>query len=249
MNRLFLLLCSLALCSSAVLAEALRIGVAPDRPPLAFYDGERIVGVEADSAKALGEIVGRPVQWVPMPFDALLGALQAGRIDIIMSGMSVTPEREQQVEFIDPYLKAGQMAIMRIDSVARFGQPWSVYRDGVRVGVEAGTAGETWANTELPDAQLTPFADVSAGLAALRAGAIDLFVHDAPTSWLLATSDDYADLISQYHFLTDEQLAWAVRRDAPALAAELNRALATMRGNGTLEYIIDRWIPVTVEVP
>jgi polar amino acid transport system substrate-binding protein len=249
MKRLLMLLCSLALCGAAAYADPLRVGVAPDRPPLAYYDGERIVGVEADSARALGEIIGRPAQLLAMPFDALLEALQAGRIDIIMSGMSYTPERAQQVTFLDPYLQAGQMAIMRIDSVARFGQPWSVFREDTRVGVEAATTGEDWARAELTAAQITPFKDVAAGLAALRAGSIDLFVHDAPTSWLLATSDDYPDLISQYHFLTEEQLAWAVRSDAPALAAELNRALATMRANGTLEYIIDRWIPVTVEVP
>ena len=249
MNRILLLLCSFVLCVSGAHAQALRVGVAPDRPPLAFYDGERIVGVEADSARALGEIVGRPAEMVPMPFDELLDALEAGRVDIIMSGMSITGERAQRVIFLDSYLQAGQMAIMRVDSVARFGQPWSVYREGIRVGVEASTTGEAWAQSDLPDAQITPFADVAAGFAALRAGAIDLFVHDAPTSWLLATSDDYADLISQYHFLTEEDLAWAVLPSQPALAAELNRALATMHNNGTLDYIIDRWIPVTVEVP
>jgi polar amino acid transport system substrate-binding protein len=73
-------------------------------------------------------------------------------------------------------------------------------------------------------------------------------VHDAPTSWQLATTSDNDDLISLYSPLTEEMLAWAVRNGDGALAAELNRALGLMKSNGTLRYILNRHIPVTVEV-
>jgi len=73
-------------------------------------------------------------------------------------------------------------------------------------------------------------------------------VHDAPTSWQLATTGENRDLISLYTPLTNEQLAWAVRKDDQRLADSLNAALRTMKGNGSLRYILNRWIPVTVEV-
>ena len=82
----------------------------------------------------------------------------------------------------------------------------------------------------------------------MRNDVIDLYVHDAPTSWQLANGMENEDLISLYSPLTEEMLAWAVAKDNDALAAELNRALALMQANGTLQYILNRWIPVTVEV-
>lgn len=249
MIRLLLLSVLLAIAAAPALAQTLRVGLAPEQPPLVFRDGERIVGLEADNARAVGEITGRRVELVALAASELLPALEQGRIDVIMSGLSVTPERAARVQFLQPYLQAGQMAIMQINRVSRFGQPWAIYREGIRVGVISGSAGAEFARRELTDATVLPFAAVPAAMLALGAGEIDLLLHDAATSWLLATSDEYTDFISQNHLLTEEPLAWAVRRDDPALAAELTRALSMMRGNGTLDYIIDRWIPVGVEPP
>lgn len=247
MIRLLVMSFLLAAAVAPASAQNLRVGLAPEQPPLVFKDGERIVGLEADNARAVGEITGRRVELVPLASSELLPALEQGRIDVIMSGMSVTPERAARVRFVEPYLEAGQMAILQIDQVSRLGQPWAIYREDIRVAVVAGSSGEEFARRDLGDATVIPFAGLPAAMDALRAGEIDLLLHDAATSWQLATSDDYSDLISQNHLLTEEPLAWAVGRDDAALAAELTRALMTMRRNGTLDYIIDRWIPVRAE--
>jgi ABC-type amino acid transport substrate-binding protein len=137
---------------------------------------------------------------------------------------------------------------MSTDKVAQFSTPWSVYREGVRIGVEPGTTGAAFAENKLTEAQVSFYADPPSAFAALRSDEIDLYIHDAPTSWLLATTSDNRDLISQYKALTEEQLAWAVRKDDERLAQLLNAALRTLKGNGTLRYILNRWIPVTIEV-
>ncbi len=242
-----LVLSFLLTATACVQAQTLRVGLAPEQPPLVFRDGERIVGLEADNARAVGEIIGRRVELVPLAATELLPALEQGRVDVIMSGLSVTPERAARVEFVEPYLQAGQMAIMQINRVSRFGQPWAIYSEAIRVGVVVGSRGEAFARRDLTDAVVLPYPGVYQAITALRAGEVDLLVHDPATSWMLATSDDYTDLISQNHLLTEEPLAWAVRREDPALAAELARALSMMRSNGTLDYIIDRWIPVRSE--
>ena len=230
------------------LADGLRVAVSPDYPPLAYKQEGRIVGIEADNARAVSEIIGQKMTLVEMPFEKLLPSLQSGEVDVIMSGFSVTQERSEQVMFTDAYMRMGQMAIMHKDKVGQFAQPWSIYREGVRVGVEAGTTGDAFAQKELKDAEIKYFADAAAAFTGLRQGEIDLYIHDAPTSWQLATSTENSDLISLYSPLTDEMLAWAVRKDDVGLAGELNSALATMKANGTLRYILNRWIPVTVEV-
>jgi polar amino acid transport system substrate-binding protein len=246
-RRLFLTLL-LSVCASAVAAQTLRIGVSPDYPPLAYLAEGRVVGIEADNARAVSEIIGQPMKMVQMPFKELIPALEAGRIDVIMSGMSVTDERAGRVTFIDPYMQMGQMAIMHRDKVAQFAQPWAVYREGVRIGVEPGTTGARFAADELKDARVSFYENAEAAFQGLRRDEIDLYIHDAPTSWQLATTSENEDIISLYSPLTDEMLAWAVRQGDDGLAEELNRALRLMKGNGTLRYILNRHIPVTVEV-
>ena len=137
---------------------------------------------------------------------------------------------------------------MHKSKLGRFSQPWSVYREGIRVGVKSGSTGAAFADRELKDAVVRQYENTEQAFNALRGDEIDLYVHDAPTSWELANGMENDDLISLYAPLTEEMLAWAVRKDDDALAADLNRALQLMQGNGTLQYILNRWIPVTVEV-
>lgn len=244
----FLLPILLSLCSAGTAAAGLKVGVSADYPPMAFKQEGRILGIEPDNARAISAIIGQEMTLVDMPFARLIPALLSGDIDVIMSGMSITSERSKQILFTDSYMGVGQMAIMSTDKVARFSQPWSLYSEGVRVGVERGTTGADYVAAELKEAKVTYFRDSDAAFIGLRNDEIDLYIHDAPTSWQLATSPDNRDLISLYKPLTREELAWAVRLDDERLAARLNDALQTLKRKGTLGYIFNRWIPVTVEV-
>ena len=242
--------CLLLLCfsASALSADAIRVGLSADYPPVHYRHEDRLVGIEPDNAVAVGKILGREIELVVLDFEALIPALTSGKIDVIMSGLSVTAKRSEQVMFADPYLRVGQMAIMHQDKIARFAQPWAIYNEGIRIGVEPGTTGEAYVLRDLKDAEISHFANPEAAFEALRADKIDLYVHDAPTSWQLANSGENDDLISLYRPLTEEQLAWAVRLGRHELLQELNKSLRIMRSSGTLSYILNRWIPVQIEV-
>lgn len=248
MSRRFLVFALLLLAPLTALADTLRVGMSVDYPPLAYKQEGRIVGIEADSALAVSKLLGRELKLVELDFEDLIPALQEGRIDVIMSGMSVTPKRSEQVVFAEPYMNIGQMAITVTRKAGRFAQTWAIYQDDVKVGVEPGTTGAAFAEEELPDAAVVYFATPDDAFAGLRKDQVDIYIHDAPTSWQLATQGDNADLISLYHPLTEEQLAWAVSRENGALIVDINRALAKLKSNGTLAYIMNRWIPVRVEV-
>ena len=248
MSRKLLLFVLILLAPFPALADKLRVGMSVDYPPLAYKQEGRIVGIEADSALAVAKLLGRDLVIEELPFEALIPALQEGRIDVIMSGMSITPERSEQVVFAEPYLNIGQMAITVTRKAGRFAKSWAIYQAGVRVGVELGTTGAGFARTELPEAVIVEYANPEAAFKGLRADAIDVYIHDAPTSWQLATQSDNADLISLYQPLTDEQLGWAVAKNSVRLLVDINRALAQLKSNGTLAYIMNRWIPVRVEV-
>ena len=248
MTRRFLLFLLLVAVPHTVLGATLRVGMSPDYPPLTYKQEGRIVGLEADNARAVAELLGMKLELVELPFAGLIPALEEGRIDVIMSGFSVTADRAERVAFVDPYLEIGQMLITLTEKASAFVQPWAIYREDLRVGVEPGTTGAAYAAEELTEAVIVEYPDPTAAFNGLRSGTIDVYIHDAPTSWRLATTSDNDDLISLYQPLTQEQLAWAVAKTNGGLRARLNRALSELRANGTLAYIFNRWIPVTVEV-
>jgi len=252
------LLLSLLLLLSAQFAHAadpgvpptLRIGTTGAYQPLTFKAGNKLQGMEIDLGKAVGDTLRIKTRFIELPREQLIAALEDGRIDVIMSGMSVTDQRARQVLFTRPYMKIGQMALIRNEDLLRWSRPESLYRPGARVGVTANTTGAAFAKNELPDAVITRFDSTDAGVDALVAGKIDIFIHDAPTIWRLTanTATRKAGLMGLYRPLTDEYLAWAVKKQNTGLANALNGALDILKQNGTLNLITGRWIPVQVKV-
>jgi polar amino acid transport system substrate-binding protein len=226
----------------------LRVGVAPSYPPVAFKRGAEIVGVEVDLARGLGRDLVRSVQFVELPWERLIPALHQGHIDIIMSGMSITTYRQAHVSFVDPYMQTSQMAIIRVEDTVRFGRPEALYNTAGRVGFMTGTTGELFARARLPDAKLKPFTDVDGGIRALRSGQIDFFVHDAPTVWRLTADPSERELIGLHWPLTQEHVAWAVRKSDVALRRQLNAIVARWKKEGRLETILNRWIGLRIEI-
>lgn len=229
--------------------NAVVVGVSPDYPPVIFESDGEIVGIEADLAHLVGDTLDRPIVFKRYPFPGLIEALERGDVDVIMSGLSITPERSQRVRFTRPYLQVGQLALIRSSDIARFGRIQVIRRRGVRVGYVHGTTGEQFVALELTQSQSFSFEDIDAGVRSLRAGRIDYFVHDAPTIWRLAGDPTNRDLQGLYHPLTEEQLAWAVRPGNESLLALLDSALADWQRKGLIEPIVDRWIPLRVTIP
>jgi ABC-type amino acid transport substrate-binding protein len=144
------------------------------------------------------------------------------------------------------------MALVRRADYERLRAPGAMRAPGVRIGVQRGTAGETFVRTELRRARVVAFDTSDVGIAALRAGRLAYFVDDAPTIWRVVGGSDRPDPELQGIFrpLTQEGLAWAVRRDDAALADQLNEVLRRWRQRGILATMIDRWLivrTITVE--
>ncbi|MDH3715331.1 MAG: transporter substrate-binding domain-containing protein [Gammaproteobacteria bacterium] len=228
--------------------EPLRVGIVPNYVPVIFKQGGVVSGIEADFALLMGEALGRPVELVELSWFELIPALNESRIDIIMSGMSVTPARREQVFFTDPYMQVGQMALIRTVDLGRISDSLSLYRTREKIGFEHGTTGEDFVRTRLERAQPVGFNSPDTGIAALRAGLITAFVHDAPTVWRIAGSPTERELVGLYQPLTEEYLAWAVRKNDVQLRDALNAQLSILRAKGELQRIIDRWITVRIEV-
>lgn len=228
----------------------LRVGVAPSYPPLAFMQNGVLAGIEPDLAQQLGKQTGRRILFEIIPFDRLIPSLQAGQIDLIMAGMSITPERQMQVGFADSYLKVGQMLLVREKDVRRYPRVLFDQSAAVRIGVERGSTGEQYVFKTFAWGGITHFDTTEAGIRALEQGSIDCFVHDAPTIWRFSAdlATQHQGLVGLFEPLTDEQLAWAVRKSDQALLNQLNQELLRMRQDGRLKEILGRWIKTQVLV-
>jgi polar amino acid transport system substrate-binding protein len=221
---------------------ALRVGVAPNMPPMIFKESNRIVGLEADLAQAVGRALGRPIQFVELRWPDLIDSLEANKIDIIMSSMSVTRARQMRVAFSDPYLRIGQMALVRADEKFRYA-PLGRSIEGRTVGVSKATTADLLVQQEFPRAKRKYFDSGEAAAKALSKKKIDLYISDSTMIWYLAGRYEADGLVAAPMILSDETLAWAMRRSDADLVASVNRALKGLNESGELRRVLRRWIP------
>lgn len=241
-----LLLAALAGPAGAADAPPLRVGMAPNYPPLAFKDDGKLEGIEVDFAEKLGPALGRKIEIVETEWEQLAPALAEKKIDLVMSGTSITEARKEQVNFTDSYLTVGQMAIVREADFPTLREPDAMDRPSSRVGFVSRTTGEAWARANLKKAKLHGYTNTAEGVAALENNQIDYFIQDAPAVWRVTGGimNQNPSLRGLYRPLTTEELAWAVPKDNPELLAQLNKVLAQWKKDGTLDDIIDDWITV-----
>jgi ABC-type amino acid transport substrate-binding protein len=226
----------------------LRVGLTPNYAPVVFRDENGLAGIEVDFARAAAAALGLEPVFVEREWDALIPSLATGEIDVIMSGMSITPARRERVLFTEPYLRVGQLALIRRSDIGRFGAPERIRRRGVRVGFVRDTTGQKFVREQLRKSIAYAFDSVDEGVRNLRSGRVDYFVHDSPTIWRVANRPGETDLMGLYHPLTKEDLAWAVRPDDMALKQRLDAVLETWRTTNQLDPVLNRWIPVRVKV-
>ena len=232
--------------SGTLLKPEFRIGIWPDYLPLAYKFRGQMVGLEVDFAEQLGKDLNKQIVFVETPWSELIPALVAGKIDIIMSGMSITADRSQLVSFTEPYMRIGQMGLVRANDEASYSNLDSFLNTTSRVGFMSNTTGEQAAKEWFSKAKLMPQPTVEEGLTALRQGRIDVFIHDAPTVWRLGGNPGETGLIGLYWPLTKEPLAWAVRKSDAPLNFALSRQLREWELSGRLTQLTSRWITTRV---
>ncbi|HTY85863.1 MAG TPA: transporter substrate-binding domain-containing protein [Candidatus Acidoferrum sp.] len=229
--------------SLAADAAPLKIGVTPVFPPVIYEEGGKITGVETDFAKALGEALGRPVELVEVKWEDQIPALVDGRTDIIMSGMSVTHARELRIAFSKPYLIVGQMALVRRADAYKYALGFPGNPSGA-IGVVKATTGDFLVQQEFSSNKRKEYKSGPDAAKALIKGRIDLFICDAPTIWWLAGLHETDNLVAVPVFLSQEPLAWGVRRSDTDLLNAVNAALEKLQASGRANQIIKHWIPL-----
>jgi ABC-type amino acid transport substrate-binding protein len=224
-------------------ANPLRIGITPEYPPIIFRQGGNITGFEADMARMLGEELKRPVNFVILRWDEQISALLNEKIDIIMSGMSITKAREVRIRFTDYYLKSGLLAAMRTEDAKKYISLDSMLQSSSAVGSVKDTTGDAFVQENFPHAlRKARLSKANDGAVELKRRSIDIFIHDAP-SMIWIVSENEADITALWDPFNEEYYAWAIRKDDDQFFKQVNDILKRWKQDGTLRKVLNKWLP------
>jgi arginine/lysine/histidine/glutamine transport system substrate-binding/permease protein len=214
------------------------IGTEPTFPPFEMKDdasGE-LIGFDIELMNAIGEAAEREIRFVSLPFDGLIPALQSNTIDAAISGMTITAERAQTIDFSRPYFEAGLAIAVRegnteIESFEDL--------EGKRIAVQIGTTGAEQANS-VEGASISTFDNAPLALQELINGRVDAVVNDLPATLFAINDANLQGVKIVGELITEEYYGIALPKNSDALA-DINNALDTLIQDGTYAEIYRKW--------
>jgi polar amino acid transport system substrate-binding protein len=218
--------------NSPAVTKTYIIGVDGAYPPYTYIDKDGTFhGIDIDSARWIAKDKGFTVEFQAIEWDGIIPALQAGKIDMVYSGMTITPERLDKVNFSTPYLTINQTIAIRNDSTLTIDD--ILAGKGI-VGAQRGTTGAIWAEKNLVDTgkmsadHLKQYDNFPLVITDLMNKNIDASIYDRP-SHLTAIEGKPIHII--YDIDTGEQYGIAIRKDSPALLQTMNEGLADLHAD------------------
>ncbi|HGO1843063.1 TPA: ABC transporter permease subunit [Staphylococcus aureus] len=215
----------------------LRVGLSADYAPMEFehtVNGKtEYAGVDIDLAKKIAKDNNLKLKIVNMSFDSLLGALKTGKIDIIISGMTSTPERKKQVDFSDSYMMTKNIMLVKKDKV-------NEYKDikdfnNKKVGAQKGTEQEKIAQTEIENASITSLSRLPDVILALKSGKVEGAVVEKPVAEAYLKQNPKLG-ISNVKFNEEEKdTVIAVPKDSPKLLTQINKTIKEVKDKGLID--------------
>jgi ABC-type amino acid transport substrate-binding protein len=219
-----------------------RIGTSGDQPPLSMTmrNGE-LIGLDVALSRVLARSMGVEATFVQLPFGELLDAMDDGRVDMIMSGMTITPERSRRVTFVGPYYISGKSILTRSPELARISLASDLNAARPRIAALAGSTSESFARSKLPDATLVLTPALDPAIQMVIDGRVDLLVADHETCDFAVLRHPDAGLISPATSFTIEPLGIAVPPDDPRFAQLIQLYLNALSERGALEKARRFW--------
>ena len=209
-------------------------------PPYEYYEGEEVVGIDVDIAKAVAEELGMELKIEDMAFDSVIPAVSSGKADIALAGLTVTDERKENLNFTDTYAKATQVIIVKEDSA--IAGPDDL--EGKKIGVQLGTTGDLYAR-DIKDAEVEQYNKGFEAVQATMQGKIDAVIIDSePAKEFVAEAEGLKILDEAF---TEEEYAIGIAKDNDELLEKVNKALKSLKESGKLDEIVAEYIKADAE--
>jgi polar amino acid transport system substrate-binding protein len=214
--------------------------------PFEFEDPDSEIGYSGFDIDLMNEIADRigiaPITVINTGFEGLTSGAEmaAGTCDVAASAMTITEERQENVDFTDHYYESLQSLLVPVDSDI---QSIDDLTEGVTVGVQSGTTGADYAEENVPGAEIRSFDTGGDLFTALAAGQIDAILQDLPVNEVYAEQNEDAEVVEEYD--TDENYGFALEQDrGDDLLEALNDGLAQVREDGTYDELFEQYFAV-----
>jgi len=224
----------------------LRVGFEAGYLPFEMADKKgRFIGFDIDMAKEMAKAMG--VKFVPVntAWDGIIPALITKKFDIIISGMTVTQERNLKVNFADPYIIVGQTILLNPKHKGKVMSYKDLNNPKYTLTSKLGTTGEQAIKRMIPRAKYKSFEVESEAALEVLNGKADATVYDLPFCATFMAQQGKGKLVFLDEPFTFEPLAWAVRKGDPDFMNWLNNFLRQVKNDGRYEKIYNRWIKST----
>jgi basic membrane protein A len=216
-----------------------KVGINAEYPPFESVDeNKNIVGFDPDLMNAIAARAGFDLEFINTRWDGIFVALQSGEFDAVSSAATITAEREEIVDFSNPYFNAGQMIAVKAENADTIQTPADLA--GRRVGVQAGTTGDI-AASDMQGVEVVRYDEITLAFQALGAGDIDAVVNDGPVSAEIISKNPELGAVLVGDPFTDEFYGIAVNSDKPELLDAINTALDEVIADGTYAEIYQKW--------
>ena len=226
-----------------VSSDTLRVGMSGNQPPLNFKgkDGT-LMGLEVDLATTLAGLMGVKLEIVQKPFGELLGALQKGEVDLVMSGMTITAERNLKVAFVGPYYLSGKSILTRSSSLAQADDPGDLDQADLKLAALEGSTSQNFVELLIPKATLVTTKNYDEAVKLVLADEVQALVADHEIVQLTALLHPRENLVTLARPLTIEPIGIAVPPGDALLLNFLENTLGALEAGEILGMLRSRWL-------
>ncbi len=236
---------SMLLAACGAEKNVLVVGTSADYPPYESKDTttNEFIGFDMDLIREIGKRIGMEVEIRDMAFDSLIAAVQEGKVDAVIAAMQTSPERLEKVDFSEGYHLQKDAFLVAGDSTLVLNTAQDAA--GLKIGVQTGTLQEEWVLENLvplgtAEDQIFRYERVDQGALDVKAGRIDvLFINADPATELAKSSGLKIGLITGETVTGAQSIA--VQKGNAELLDKINKALAEMQADGTVEQLQQKW--------
>ena len=205
-------------------------------PPYEFYEGEKVVGIDAEVAEKIAEKLGLELEIADVSFDSIIPGVQSGKYDMGMAGMTVTDERKRSVNFSDSYATGIQSVIVKEDSTIKSIDDL----DGKKIGVQTATTGDIYASDDYGEDNVKRFENGAAAVAALTANKVDCVIIDNEPAKAYVEANKGLKILDTEYAVEDYAICFS--KDSEELQKKVNDALNELKKDGSIQKIVDKYI-------
>lgn len=229
--------------SRIVKSGQLVLGTSGNQPPMTMLDENgKPAGFDVDLADLMSQALGVKLVTKVIPFNDLLSALESGKVDVVLSNMTMNPKRNMRVAFVGPYMTSGKCLITKKENLAKTDDAKELNIPQMNLVVLKGSTSEDIVRTLMPNVKLTTVEDIGKGIKMVADDKVGGMMADYPVCLHTISKNPKAGFVSVFSLLTYEPIGVALPANDPLFVNWTSNFLERLDKTLTLEMLAKKWL-------